>query len=111
MNCCDAFCGEKLWVYLEKGGIDLPGGMKYPLAGQGDPVRLAEASSDWDNGTYEELEAFGRHIRNGETPLSNAETARVGTLMGILGGKAMYKRQDRTFTPSIEYWKDLGSAT
>lgn len=111
MNCCDQFCGEKLWVYAEKAGIDLIEGMKYPRKGMGDPERLGEKSSDWDNGTYEELEAFARHVRNGETPLSNVETARVGTLIGILGGMAMYQRESKSWVPRVAKWEDLGSTT
>ncbi|MBN2328503.1 MAG: Gfo/Idh/MocA family oxidoreductase [Candidatus Omnitrophica bacterium] len=111
MNCCEQFTGEKLWVHTEKGGIDLPGGMLYARPGMGDNRKYAEQSLDWDNGTYDELEAFGRHIRNGEQPLSNAETARVGTLMGILGGMAMYNRDARHFHLGLANWSNLNTAS
>ncbi len=111
MNCCEEFTGEKLWVYAEKGGIDLPAGMKYPRPEMGEPERLGEAVSTWDDGTYEELEAFARHIKNNEKPLSNVETGRLSTLMGIMAGKAMYNRAQREFEPTMVTWDDLGSTT
>ncbi len=109
MNCCDPFTGEKLWVHTQKGGIDLPGGILYPRPNMGEEKRYAPKNTDWDKGTYEELEAFGQHIRNGEQALSNAETARVGTLMGILGGMAMYNESTNKFGMSRAGWSDLGS--
>lgn len=111
MNCCEEFTGEKLWVHTDKGGFDLPGGMFYPRPEMGEKKQYMEKSLDWDNGTYDELEAFGNHIRNGEQPRSNAETARVGTLMGILGGLAMYNRDARQFKLGTSLWKDLGTTT
>ena len=111
MYCCEEFTGEKLWVYAEKAGIDLPKGMKYPRPGMGEPERLGEELPDWDAGTFKELEAFARHIRNNEKPLANAEVGRVSTLMGIMGGKAMYNRRKKTFESSIVTWEDLGSTT
>jgi predicted dehydrogenase len=111
MNCCEAFTGEKLWVYAEKAGIDLPKGMKYPLPGMGEPERIGEEVPDWDAGTSKELEAFAGHIRNNEKPLADVEVGRVSTLMGIMGGKAMYNRQKRIYEPQIVTWEDLGSTT
>lgn len=111
MHCCEQFTGEKLWVYAEKAGIDLPMGMKYPVPGEGEPERLGEESPDWDEGTYEELEAFAQHIRNGETPLANIETGRVSTLMGIMGRMAMYNRSERVYEPRVIEWCDLESVT
>ncbi len=111
MNCCDQFCGEKLWVYAEKAGIDLIKGMRYPRPGMGEPERLGEESPDWDEGTYQELEAFAKHIRNHEKPLSNVEVGRLATLTGIMGGKAMYNWKKKQFEPSIVTWDDLGSTT
>ncbi|MBN1420752.1 MAG: Gfo/Idh/MocA family oxidoreductase [Planctomycetes bacterium] len=109
MSCCPQFCGEKLWVYAEKGGIDLIEGMKYPLEGAGEPVRLGEKAPDWDHGTYEELDGFARHILYGEKPLSGAESARISALMGIMAGRAMYKRATRTWEPTVVAWEELGS--
>ncbi len=111
MNCPEPFTGEKLWVYGEKGGIDLPAGMFYPRPEQGEPKRLHEAVSTWDDGTYEELEAFARHIRNNEIPRADVEVGRRSTLMGIMGGEAMYNWKQAEFEPSLITWEDLGSTT
>ncbi len=107
MYCPEQFTGEKLWVYAEKGGVDLPKGMKYPRPNMGEPQRIAKESSDWDDGTYEELEAFVQHIRNGEQPLSNIETARKSTLMGIMGRIAMYQVEKNKYIPRLIMWDDL----
>lgn len=107
MNCCEQFSGEKLWVYAEKGGMDLRLGMKYPLKGQGEPVKIGAGVSDWDEGTYEELEAFARHVQNNEKPLSNEETARISTLIGIMGRTAMYNWDKNRYEPSVVTWDDL----
>ncbi len=111
MYCPEQFTGEKLWVYADKGGVDLPKGMKYPRPGMGDPERIGEESTSWDDGTYEELEAFAKHIRNNEKPLSNIETARGSTLMGIMGRMAMYKVQEKEYEPRLITWEDLNSTT
>jgi predicted dehydrogenase len=111
MYCPDQFTGEKLWVYAEKGGVDLPMGMKYPRPGMGEPERIGKESSDWDQGTYEELEAFAQHIRNGEQSLSNIETSRQSTLMGIMGRMAMYQVEKNKYEPRLISWEDLGSTT
>ena len=111
MNCCEAFTGEKLWVFAEKGGIDLRTGIKYPMPDAGEPETIGRESPDWDEGTYEELEAFARHIRNHEKPLANVEIGRISTLMGIMGGMAMYNREAREFEPRIINWEDLGTST
>lgn len=105
MNCPDAFTGEQLWVYGEKGGIDLPKGVLYPTAGHGaEPVQLAEPTSDWDEGTYEQLIAFGQHIRNNETPWCDIERARMSTLAGLMGQYAMYDSRRREFGLSALDW-------
>jgi len=111
MNCCKEFTGEKLWVYCEKGGVDLPKAMIYPRSGMGEPQQITEPAADWDAGTSTEIEGFARHIKNGEKPLADLETARIGTLMGIMGGMAMYDRSQRKWEPRIVKWEDLGSTT
>ncbi|MGI6456819.1 MAG: Gfo/Idh/MocA family protein [bacterium] len=107
MNCCEPFSGEKLWVYAEKGGLDLRLGLHYPLGTNPEPVQVGTGVTDWDEGTYEELEAFARHIQNHEQPLSNAHTASISTLIGIMGRKAMYNRRKNEFEPSVVTWEKL----
>lgn len=113
--CPHEFVGEKLWVYGETGGIDLSKSEKYTRPKNDDdhpaPVKLGEVAPDWDYGTYEELEGFARHIKNGEQPLSNVETARVSTLISLMGRKAMYDRNTKKFEPKVVKWEDLGTTT
>ncbi len=112
MNCCEEFTGEKLWVYTDQAGIDLPKGMKYPRQGMGEPERLGEEVPNWDAGTFSELEAFARHIQNNEKPLADVDVGRRATLMGIMAGHAMYDRKKRRYDqPQLVTWDDLGLTT
>jgi predicted dehydrogenase len=103
------FINEKLWVFCEKGGYDLTRGMKYIT--RGPKERVGKASQGYDEGTQEEFNSFVEHIRSGQLPDSNHETARVSTLMSMMGRMAMYDRESRSFTPRVISWKDLGSKT
>ncbi len=107
MNCCEPFTGEQLWVYGQTGGINLPEGKLHPREGMGEPKQYAEGVSHWGNGTYEELEAFGQHIRNGEESAIGIEQARLSTIMGIMGRKAMYDAKQNQFGLSTVRWDDL----
>ena len=109
--CCEQFQEERLNVHLEKGGINLIEGMKYPRPGMGNPEQISEKAPDWGYGTYEELAAFAKHIRNKEKPLSNCETGRVSTLISLMGRMAMYKRDSKKFECSTVAWEDLKSET
>lgn len=107
MNCCAPFTGEQLWVYGQKGGINLPEGKLHPRAGMGEAKQYTEGVTHWENGTYEELEAFGKHIRNGEKPRIGIEHARLSTIMGIMGRLAMYNAKQNEFGLSTVKWADL----
>ncbi len=85
--------------------------MYYPKPDRGKPERVGEKSPGWTYGTSHELEAFARHIQNNEKPLSHVETARVSTLMSIMGRKAMYDWDKHSFLPKVITWEDLGSKT
>jgi predicted dehydrogenase len=104
------FCGEKLWVYGEKWGIDLSKGELYTPDNQ--VVKVSEPS-DFYVGTNEQLESFADNIRNGakEKPRSNVETARVSTLMAIMGHAAFHNLATNKFEPRVIKWEDLGSTT
>lgn len=106
MNSPEAFNGEKLWVYAKKGGLDLRLGKMYPFP-KGETKQVAPGSVDWDEGTYDELEHFAKHIKNNQKPLSNVETGRLSTLAGIMGRHAMYNRKADVFEPSVVNWNDL----
>ncbi len=78
---------------------------------RGPKERVGKASQGYDEGTQEEFNAFADCIRSGKTPDSNHETARVSTLMSMMGRMAMYDRESRSFIPRVIGWKDLGSKT
>lgn len=107
MHAPAAFTGEKLWVYGSNGGIDLPQGTYYPGGDQSKSQSLSPAVSDWDEGTYEELIGFAQHIRNNETPLCDIEKARLSTLMGIMGQRAMYDLSTKEYGLSHITWAEL----
>jgi predicted dehydrogenase len=102
------FINEKLWVFCEKGGYDLTRSMKYVGKTK---ERVGKASQGYDEGTNEEWTSFIDCIRTGKTPDSSHETARVSTLMSMMGRKAMYDRDRRSFRPRVIEWEDLGSKT
>jgi hypothetical protein len=104
------FAGEKLWVIAEKGGYDVTRGMKYVRDGNTEE-KVGEPSSGYYDGTNEEFASFVECCRTGETPASNEETARISTLMGIMGRTAMYDREKGTFDPRVIKWEDLKSRT
>lgn len=106
------FNNEKLWVVREKALIDLPEGIVYHRHShnEGEPEQKAE-KTDYYEGTYHQFDGFAKHVRDGETPLSNVETARISTLTALLGHQAMYNWAQQTYEPSMIEWKDLGTST
>lgn len=107
MHAPAAFTGEKLWAYGTKGGIDFPKGMFHAAGDDGESSRIADEVSDWDEGTYEALIGFAKHIKNNETPLCDIEKARLSTLMGIMGQRAMYNRRTKEYGLSQLTWDEL----
>ena len=105
------FINEKLWVYCEQGAYDLTRGMRYLRDRAKTKERVGKASEGYDNGTKEEFASFIDCLRSGRKPDSNHETARVSTLMSLMGRKAMYDRSSRSFTSRVIRWQDLGSTT
>lgn len=106
------FNNEKIWVIRRDALIDLPEGLVYERisANEGEPQRIADAT-DYYDGTFQQFEAFIRHIRNNETPLSNVENARISTLTALLAHKAMYNWDEKQYEPSMVHWEDLGTTT
>jgi predicted dehydrogenase len=105
------FLNEKLWVFCERGAYDLTQGMRYLRDAKKTKERVGEASRGYDNGTEEGFASFVDCIRTGKTPYSNHETARVSTLMALMGRRAMYDRDSRSFASRVINWQDLGSTT
>ena len=114
--CPEPFFGEKMWVYGQLWGVDL---VRSELYIKEKREQIAETSivgeqADWGKGTNEELDAFVDYIRKGgkETPRSNIETARVATLMCIMGRQAFRDiRQGNQFRSVVVKWEDLGTTT
>lgn len=106
------FNDEKMWIIREKALIDLPKGIVYERESHrdGEAKSIAE-ETDYYYGTFQQFEHFAKHLRAGETPWSNIETARTSTLTAMLGHKAMYNREERTYEPSMVYWNDLATTT
>lgn len=106
------FRAEKLWVFGEKGGVDLPAGMLYTRDEKEEKVG-EPSGTDWDKGTDEELVGFLEAVRKNDKKLvkSNQETGRTATLTSLMGRMAMYNRGTNKFEPRIMKWQDLGSTT
>jgi len=110
--CPQPFEAEKMLVYGRGWGVDLVKSELYTP--DKNTVRLGEDSGmDWGKGTNEELDAFVENIRNGakEKPRSNIETARIATLMCLMGRKAFRDLKSNTFESKVVKWEDLGSTT
>ena len=106
------YTSEKMWVFCEKAGVDLRLGMMHTVDKRN--VRVGESSgTNWDKGTIEELQDFVDNIKTGgkRVPNANVETARVATLMAIMGRMAMRNPEKNIFEPRIIRWKDLGTTT
>lgn len=115
--CPEAFSSEQMWVYGQHWGVDL---VKSELYVKGKAQPIGESSieggvANWGKGTNEELDAFVENIRNGgkEKPLSNIETARVATLMCIMGRQAFrdVSKRGNDFRSVVVKWEDLGTTT
>lgn len=93
------FSGIKERVYGSLGAIDLPAATFYPLARPKEQVKLEVQPSAGDS-TYESLSAFLGNARGRKTPLNNIQSAKVSTLVAILGRKSIYERR-------VVEWKEV----
>ncbi len=105
------FINEKLWIFCEQAAYDLTRSMRYVRDRSKKKERVGAASRGYVEGTNEEFASFIDCIRTGKMPYSNHETARVSTLMSMMGRTAMYDRETKAFTPRVIEWKDLKSRT
>jgi hypothetical protein len=124
------FVQEKMWVFGDKGGIDLVKGMYHrfePLeeinakaaAGENKeadypPTRKQigeDSGTDWNKGTREELQDFVQNIKTGakRLPNANVETGRVCSLMCMMARMAMVNEKKNAYEPRMIKWEDLGS--
>ena len=104
----EQWCGEKLWVYGDRWGIDLSKGELY---WPDKKIEQITEASDYYQGTGEELAGFVQNVRDGgrEKPLSNVESGRIATLMAIMGRTAFRDLEKNTFEPRVIRWQDLGA--
>jgi len=108
------FQEEKLWVFCEKGGVDLPAGMLYMRDKEKTEKRIAKAAiGDWGTGQTDQLFDFVDNIKTGgkRIPNANVETGRVCSLMSIMGRTAMMNLKKNAYEPRVIKWKELGSTT
>ncbi len=106
------FNNEKLWIIKKDGLLSLNEGIAFERKDQktGDAKQYAE-ETDYYKGTFDQFEAFAQHMRKGEKPLSNVETARISSLTALMGHQAMYNRAKQQYEPSMIEWKDIKITT
>ncbi len=113
------FIGEMLRVYGTKGGAEInkldygrPGKWK-AYNDQGKEKPITDKTCFHVDGVAAQLLAFAAHCRKKEKvlPASNIETARIATLMSIMGRTAMYNPSTKKFDERVIEWKDLGTTT
>ncbi len=106
----DAFTGEKSWVMGTNGGVDLLKGTIY-VRGE-EPRQVSDKNPSWgDDSVRGELIEFADCCKSGKTPTSNAETARIATLMTLMAEKAMFRRDQNSYGPGMITWEEVGSTT
>jgi len=85
------FAGIKERVYGSKGAVDLATATWTELGKKGEQkLEVPDAVKD---STYLSLEAFIENARGRKTPVNNAESARLSTLVAMLGRKAIYEKR------------------
>jgi myo-inositol 2-dehydrogenase / D-chiro-inositol 1-dehydrogenase len=85
------FSGIKERVYCEKGAIDLAAATWSELNTKGEnKLDVPDAGKD---STYQSLAAFIDNARARKTPLNNAESARLSTLVAMMGRKSIYEKR------------------
>ncbi|HBY60895.1 MAG TPA: hypothetical protein DEH78_13815, partial [Solibacterales bacterium] len=92
------FSGIKERIYCANGALDLTSATFYPLERR-EPVKL-EVPDAGQSADYLSAAAFIDNARGKKTPLNNAPSARLSTLVAILGRKAIEERR-------IVEWKEV----
>jgi len=85
------FSGIKERVYGANGAIDLPTATWIERAKKSE-IALAVPDAGQDS-TYLSLAAFIDNARSHKTPLNNADSAALSTLVAMMGRKAIYERR------------------
>lgn len=92
------FSGIKERVWGEKGAIDLAAASWTELGGRNE-VKLDTPDAGKDS-TYQSLAAFISNARGRKKPLNNADSARLSTLVAMMGRKSIYEKR-------IVTWKEM----
>jgi myo-inositol 2-dehydrogenase/D-chiro-inositol 1-dehydrogenase len=85
------FSGVKERVYGTKGAMDLPTATWIEREKKGE-IKLDVPDAAQDS-TYAALAAFIDNARGRKTPLNNADSAALSTLVAMMGRKAIYERR------------------
>jgi predicted dehydrogenase len=92
------FSGIKERVFCANGAIDLPTGVWMHREKSGE-IKLDVPNAKEDS-NYLSIAAFIDNARGRKTPLNNAESARISTLVAMMGRKAIYEKR-------IVTWKEM----
>lgn len=93
------FSGIKERVYGAKGAIDLPTATWIEREKKGEiKLEVPDAGAD---STYLSLAAFIDDARGHKTPLNNADSAALSTMVAMMGRKAIYERRVVTWEEMI----------
>lgn len=84
------FTGIKERVFCAGGAVDLGTATYAELGKRGDKKLEVESKED---STYLSLEAFISNARGKKKPLNNAESARLSTLVAMMGRKSIYEKR------------------
>jgi predicted dehydrogenase len=85
------FSGVKERVFGSEGAVDLPSATFYPLKSKaGVKLEVPEGALGSDAAS---LAAFLENARGKKTPLNNADSGRLATLVAMMGRKAIYEKR------------------
>ena len=94
------FAGIKERVYGEKGAVDLEKAIWMELGKKGE--NKLEVPNAGQDSNYLSLAAFIDNARGRKTPLNNIDSARVSTLLAMMGRKAIYEKR-------VVTWDEMGA--
>lgn len=96
------FSGIKERVYGSTGAIDLPTAT-WKRLGEKEPIEL-QVENKTGNADFLSMQAFIENARSGKKPLNDAASAKLSTLVGILGRKAIHEKR-------IVTWREIAGTT
>lgn len=96
------FSGIKERVYGSAGAIDLPTAT-WKRLGEKEPIEL-QVENKTGNADFLSMQAFIENARSGKRPLNDAASAKLSTMVGILGRKAIHEKR-------IVTWQELAGTS